>query len=203
MNVTAHATSAASAASIARGVAQSVGVAVEHNHDPDTNRRIVRILGVALGVCIVALIILIGALLEHADYAPLGDYPVQRVESKLPGYNTPAVKLSSGEVVVTGTKCAEEQTKIEGRTTWTEVVPGGAVFPMPRGTAVRSAGCTTQTFHNPLPAEVVERVKFSAAKGRTETVWQLSGVETPIAPEGGKGVRAAWQSQNFTIVYDL
>lgn len=161
------------------------------------------VLGAALGICVVALIISIGALVQNAEeYAPLGEYPVQRVDSKLAGYNTPAVLLSSGEVIITGTKCADEETKIEGRSTWTEVVPGGAVFPQAKGTAVRSAGCTTRTFHNRFPEEVIDRVQFSASRGRLETVWQLSGTETAISPDGRKGQRAAWQSQNFTIVYD-
>lgn len=160
------------------------------------------VLGAALGVCVLALIVSIVALVQsNSEYAPLGEYPVQRVDSRLPGYDTPATLLSSGEVIITGTKCADEETRINGRTTWTEVEPGGAVVPMPAGTAVRSKGCTTRTFHNAFPLEVIQRVQFSASRGRTKTVWQLTGVETPIAPDGRRGQRVSWQSQNFTIVY--
>jgi hypothetical protein len=166
-------------------------------------RHVLTVLGSALGVCVIALVISVIALVQTtSEYDPLGEYPVQRVDSKIFGYSSPSVYLSTGEVIITGTKCAETETKIEGRTTWTEIVPGGAVIPMPKGTAVRTAGCTTRTFHNRFPDEVVDRVKFSALRGRKQTVWQISGVETPIAPGGRRGVRVAWQSQNFTIVYD-
>ena len=168
-----------------------------------TQRNTLFVLGGALGACIIALVVAVGVIVQQTgEYAPLGEYPVQRVESRVPGYDTPAVRFSDGEIVITGTKCATEATKVEGFSTWTEIVPGGSVVPTPKGTGARDRGCTTRTFHNAFPAEVAERVLWSASRGRLETVWQLSGVETPIAPDGREGVKAGWQSQNFTIIFD-
>lgn len=176
---------------------------VEHD-EIKTLRKVAFVLGGGFAISVIAFVVALVVIIQHAqEYAPLGEYPVQRVDSRIPGESVPSVPFSEGEVIVTGTKCAEQSTRIEGRATWTEVVPGGAVIPVPKGTAVRTRGCTTRTFHNEFPAKVIERVRHSAERGRTRTIWQLSGVETAISPDGRPGQKVSWQSQNFTIVYDL
>ena len=138
-----------------------------------------------------------------APYDPLAEYPVQRVDSKLVGYDTPAVKLSEGQVVITGTKCSKRETSVDASSSWVEIKPGGLVVSLGGGSAVRTAGCTTRTFYNDIPARVAERARVLHARGIDESVWQLAGHEVPYASDGRRGVRRSWQSQNFTLVYDL
>ena len=165
--------------------------------------RVSAVLGAALAVCLVAVVALL-VWVSHLsnDYDPLGEYPVQHVDSKVVGRDTPSALLSSGEVVITGTKCAKAETKVRGESSWVEILPGGMVVPLGRGTAVRSAGCTTKTFRDDIPDAVAERVVSLHKRGVNESTWQVTGTETPISPDGRDGLPRSWQSQNFVIVFD-
>jgi len=168
-------------------------------------RRMMRALGVSLAFTLVLLAVSLVGLMRARErpWDPLGEYPIQRVDSKIPGYDTPSAFLSSGEIIVTGTKCANQATQVTGRVSWVEVAPGGMIVALPVGSTNRTKGCTTQTFRNDFPADVVARVERLASRGVFMSVWQVTGYETPIrADHPSDGVKHPWQSQNFTIVYD-
>lgn len=57
--------------------------------------------------------------------------------------------------------------------------------------------CIERTFSNPLPDRVVERTMELFDQGYTRVMWQLTGVETPLAPAA---VPKAWTTEPFAIV---
>jgi hypothetical protein len=167
-----------------------------------TARRVTVTLSVSLVLCLLAVVVLTFALLHGEQYDPLGEYPVQRVDSTIAGRNRPSALTSQGEVKITGTKCANDETQVRGETTWLEIEPGGIAVNLGMTTGVRQRGCTTQSFRNDIPDKVLDRVAKLAARGVNESTWQLTGTETPIDDDGRRGLPRTWQSQNFVLVYD-
>lgn len=164
--------------------------------------RLIATITIALFICVGALAVALAVLVAGREYDPLGEYPVQRVDSKLVGFDTPSLRLSSGEVVVTATKCAKHETKVNGTSSWVELAPGGEIVALAAGTAVRTGGCTTKTYRNDIPPSVMSRVVRLAMRGVTQSQWQIAGIETPVSSDGRSGIPRPWQTQNFTIVYD-
>jgi hypothetical protein len=172
-------------------------------------RKELRVLAVALAVSLIALIAAIGAIVNLTDtYDPFGEFPPQRVESRVYGRDEPSVLLSEGYVVVAGRKCMEERSAIRGEFSWVERVPGGFVSKADgnigngRAANVRPKGCTTREFHNDMPRSVRDRVKRQASRGIFQTTWALTGYEVAVDPDGGEGATKVWESDNFTIIYD-
>jgi len=143
-------------------------------------------------------------ILKPDTWAPLGEYPIQRVDSRIPGINVPAV-YSDDFVMITGTKCndTDKVVNVRGTLSWSLKEPGktnlvgpdDSVAPQD-GVAPRDPGCTTTEFPNPIPQAVVAITKQLGGKA----TWALVGIETPIRPGKPDGVPVTWVSQNFLVV---
>jgi hypothetical protein len=159
------------------------------------------VLSVGIVSCLVAIAATIGYIVGTPDvWDPLGEYPVQTVESRLDGVEGPAV-VAGGELTVKGVKCADEAVKVEGAVAWSTVDPPGTLIELPsRGIARRDVGCTSFTFRNKMPAGVLDRVRELAASGQTISVWRISGEDVPSDDEGRKGSPRLWTTDNFKIV---
>lgn len=145
---------------------------------------------------------------NYTRWDPLGVYPPQTVVNRVPGTSTPAVLLTSGEVTVTGTKCnsTDHPVTVTGTKTWVLVEPPGSVIPESARNGGTNPdllpGCSTHDYRNPIPPQVRDRVIELAEQGRSETIWAITGIETPVDDNGNKGVQRSWSTTNFTIIYD-
>lgn len=152
------------------------------------------------------------------QYAPLGEYPIQDV--KLPdqsiptgltvndvGHLTvPVLRYVPGQplpdIEVDAIKCSSVQTEVYGYANMKELVPPGfSATVSDRSQATRPAGCTSYSYQNPVPQEVIDRVIEQHDQGRNVTLWQFQGEETPITPSGETGTTKFWQSENLAIIY--
>lgn len=172
------------------------------------------IIGVAL-----ALAVNVGFLwwVAHPKWAPLGPFPVQLVGLPLldhPALTAPeAISSGSasfptltvrgdewGDIPVTGEKCSSETVQVRGTIVWQAVEPpGSCVTVASGGLATRVIGCTKFSFRNPVPDGVKQRVRDLAKTGVTESVWRITGTETPFDAAGNPGVEQPWNTQNFLI----
>ena len=156
-----------------------------------------RALTVAALLAALAVGFAVSAVVFRADgpWDPLGEYPVQRVDSRdLADVAGPSVK-APGVVRVTATKCAKQQTDVIGHSGWQRVDPLGRVIETGAGTATRIVGCNAVDYTNDVPQEVITATQ--AVGGRA--VWRIVGDETPVAPDGSRGEPRVWQTQTFTI----
>jgi hypothetical protein len=157
-------------------------------------RRAHRLVGVAFGFAVVCALALIAVVVWPGpdEYNPLGDYPEQSVDPAVVSLSAP-----NPTVVVTGTKCANEATRTVGQYSFQSVDPPGTIVLAGLGGPTdRAEGCVTQTFRNPLPDLVVQRVMREGAA----ITWRLVGQETPIAPDGTEGQTRYWASEQFKVV---
>jgi len=150
---------------------------------------------VSVSVLIVALVWTIW--LKPAPYDPLGDYPVQKVTTSIPGVLGPAT-TTDGVVLVTGTKCNNSRSAVtvRGETAWQSIDPRGGMVPLGHAIAHRQAGCETRTFANPVPPEVAEITERLGGK----VIWRITGTETPLDRHGHEGVPRTWVTENFTVI---
>ena len=158
------------------------------------------LLAVSLGMIAVGLIVfavaVIVAVRAPSPWNPLGDYPEQKVLSRVPGIEGPAV-LASDAVTVEGTKCARVAVRVRGGSFWQSVDVPGTFVSAGSGVADKSAGCVTRTFVNPIPPAVAQASKGKNGPHR----WIIAGTETPIRPDGKReGVPRAWATQEFVVI---
>lgn len=184
--------------------------------DRGKGQRFTVILTVAMIVAALAIGATAVTLYQQATrWDPLGQYETQTVIDRLPGMSAPAVRLSGGFVNVTGQKCnnSDEPITVTGTKSWVLIEPPGSIIPdnAPASTdkngnrisaPERLPGCTLKDYKNPIPGGVRERVIQLAAEGQYETIWVITGIETPEADNGDVGVARSWATTNFTIVYD-
>lgn len=183
--------------------------------DRGKGQRLTVVLTIAMVVAALAIGATAVTLYQQATkWDPLGVYEVQTVLDRLPGESAPAVLLSSGFVHVTGQKCnnSEDPIIVTGTKSWLLIEPPGSLIPdapalpsksnQPVSTPKRLPGCTNKDYDNPIPAGVRERVIQLAREGRYSSVWAITGIETPEADNGDKGVQRSWATTNFTIIYD-
>ena len=135
-------------------------------------------------------------------YDPLGEYPIQTVESRVEGVAGPAVGVGE-DLVVSGTKCndADHPVTVRGNVEWVLTVPPGTTVSLPRGAGVRAPGCQVFTFSNPMPLEVVERSFELFQSTDQNPVWRISGIETPYN-HAQTGAPRVFTSENFTVVVE-
>lgn len=71
-----------------------------------------------------------------------------------------------------------------------------------RGQSVteREPGCTSLTFHNTVPAPVVELVEAQYRAGFDLPVWEITGTETPVDDDGRQGAPRRWVTERFVLV---
>ena len=151
---------------------------------------------IAVGLTVLAVAVII-AIRAPTPWNPLGDYPEQKVLSRVPGVKGPAVKVSDDAVIVQGTKCARVDVRVRGSSFWQSVDIPGTFVSAGAGVADRSAGCVKQTFANPLPPAVEQAAKVKDGPHR----WVIAGTETPIRPNGKtEGVPRAWSTEEFQVV---
>lgn len=136
---------------------------------------------------------LVVTLLKPKPFDPL-TFPLQTVETRVPGIKGPAV-LVGKPIRVTGQKCsgAASTISVAGEFQWQSFKPAGTIVPAGHGVGKREPGCTGFDFSNPMPGAV------SAAARRLghRSVWIITGDEKPTQAHG---VRQVWRTQPFTIV---
>lgn len=154
---------------------------------------------VAFGAVVVLLVVLINHLLEPPPFDPLGEFPVQIVQNRVPGVDGPAVVLGTG-VRVRSTKCADSEVTVSGEWFWVSAEPRGSTVPAGSTPAfTRPAGCVTTEYSNPMPDEVVQRTEELLSEGVAPS-WYITGTETPLDDDGREGVAQVWQTENFVVV---
>lgn len=119
---------------------------------------------------------------------PLGSFPVQHVT------NGPNIRVTD-TVNVTGTKCTHETVLTRGSKYWQAVDVRGSIIYDGQGVGTLQKGCTTLTFQNRIPDDVVAIVRAGGPK-----VWHIEGTTTPLKPGGEQGVPRTYQSTDFTLV---
>lgn len=169
-----------------------------------------------------AVTVLLGAnavreFMEPGVWSPLGPYPTQQVLTA-----QPISLAATTHVDVVGTKCAADNTPVEGVVRWQSVTPGGSIVVAAIGSSLAAptdiglldkfgeAGgtvtvepitgrrCFTRLFENTIPAEVREHsVRWLTENKRV--AWIITGTETP---SDGKreGVSVVWSTEPFEIV---
>lgn len=171
----------------------------------------------ALVVSVFSLVLTISIGVRGSPWNPLGEYPTQQVKNRSVTPSTyPAgssINLSTAangpnlyvnqDVEVEGTKCnaSSEVVEIVGTTQWVAIEPPGSIFVTGSGSSHRDPGCTTRNYKNPVPTVVKDRVNQLHEQGIDESIWQITGVETPVRDDGDDGVKRVWQTDNFTLIY--
>lgn len=133
-------------------------------------------------------------------YDPFGDFPTQQVQSRVDGFDGPAV-LITDELVVIGEKCYNEDIVVSSSFDWYLTKPAGTII---RGggsvSTPKDKGCLKQRYSNPIPPAVVTRVTDLADDGQFVSVWRLQGRECPNVEEDVRPVCKNWASEQFDIV---
>ena len=153
------------------------------------------------GLFVVAAAVLFAELRPHSVWAPLDDYPVQQVLSRVEGVDGPAVRI--GELVtVDAVKCnaTDEDVEVVGTVSWQAMDPPGAVITTGSGTGTRPPGCHEQSFANPIPAGVESVISAQHAAGINAPEWRIQGDETPVRDGGADGQPARWVTESFAVV---
>jgi len=125
--------------------------------------------------------------------------PPQNVLDRVDGVAGPAVRAGA-YLHVKATKCniSGHPLGVSGHITWRSVEPPGTIIDGAMGSAVRPAEprCVTTTFANVIPESVLSRARELSDAGHRSS-WQVTSVETPLAPNG---VARAWATDSFVIV---
>lgn len=215
-----HQIKSAHAAQIASRAAAEAGITSQVSTRARVPRSFAVLIGVTMTMTLIA-VLSVGWVLTHPTdktlppWEPLGFYPIQVVQDRVEGYESPTVLFSQGFVSVVGSKTntTDKPVKVKGRLSWNLIDPPGGSVSSSAGESERAPGVTTINYENQWPSEVAERVRRLHRLGDDTTVWQIRGADIPYRVvrdpnhEGRRrtqyGVEASWQSQNFTIIYDL
>ena len=156
-------------------------------------------------------------LTDEDVWSPLGPYPIQQIVTSQP------ISLATvRHIDVIGTKCAENDTPVEGIVRWQSVTPGGVIVTTVTGSSLASstdaglldqfgeAGgtittdpttgrrCFTRFYENEIPAQVRVESRRWLAEGRP-VAWVITGTETP-SDGRREGVSVVWSTEPFEIV---
>ena len=130
-------------------------------------------------------------------FAPLGSYAEQKVTSDRSFEGMPAF-VPNEQINVEGTKCSSAAIQVFGVVNWIRVEPPGQTLMTSQGSRFAEVGCVTSQYANDIPPPVAEVVQDEAARGINNTVWRISGIETPIDSETGRnGETATWLTEPF------
>ena len=157
-----------------------------------------RILAVAAAVLMVVAIAQAAYIATRPEPVVHLNYPLQRVTSRIPGMDTPAV-LTSGVLAVEGAKCnmSPEKIPVAGTTSWVAIDPPGTVIDTGHGASVRRPGCESSHYSNPIPSSVIEATQRLAADvGAPCVTWRLTGLEVPTDPMISSAI---WQTEPFAV----
>ena len=127
---------------------------------------------------------------RHADqYDPLGEFPEQVV------LNEDHLVPVDSFAIIEGTKCndSDETVTVAGEVSWRSVDPPGIAFVVLAGVGKLDPGCTTQTFHNPVPDEVAELAAEDVI------MWEINGTNWPIDENGNRGSPRDFRSERFEV----
>lgn len=140
------------------------------------------------------------------QWKPLGPFPEQEVRSdetfvwEVAGAaNTqtiPSVDVDDLMVSVTGTKCYKQTVNVNGVVAWQVLDPPGRAYETGRGTRVQDPGCSTKTFENEIPADVIGFVN----RHGSPVVVAVTGCETPTDTDRGEGATLCWSTEPFALV---
>lgn len=162
-----------------------------------------RVLVISAVACALAVGMLLGVgvqrvWLEPDQWNPLGEYAVQRVTSRdVPDVHGPSA-YAPGFVEVVATKCnaTNHEVRVKGSSAWQRIDPPFAQYKNASGTATRLPGCTTTDYQNDIPEPVIEATRRVGGRA----TWRITGIETPIRPNGEQGEERVWEAQNFVVV---
>lgn len=176
-----------------------------------TRIRALTLIDFALVLSVTALVVvtmwLVFTLTSDEEWRPLGPFPEQQVDAAdtfewyESGPNADPVRIPSASVRtpvvdVTGTKCYREPVAVAGDVRWSTVDPRGGSWQTGSGSAVREAGCHTNTYLNEVPEQVLH---YQADIGGPVVV-TISGCETPTDPDLGEGATLCWTTEPFALV---
>ena len=153
-----------------------------------------------LSLCALAVALLIYAIYEPDPYAPLGPYPEQTVHAQFEVDGYPAF-VEGDAIPVTGEKCVDEPVSIIAEVQWQTFEPAGTYVSVGVGRREYEGGCVDLNFVNEMPDEVIEANREIRSEGFEAPVWVITGIETPINPDGGEsGEPQTWTTEPFVIV---
>ncbi len=133
---------------------------------------------------------------QNRPFDPLGSYPIRVVA-------TDPIRLGE-DLVVTAIACTrvDEEITVETTQSWVSVNPPGTVVDVGTGLTIRQPGCTAEQLKYPMPVEVVRRIGKLVDEGHTETVWRITGTDTPLQIDGRRGMPRTWTTEEFTVVVE-
>lgn len=156
--------------------------------------------------------------ISQQRWDPLGEFPIQTVTNTVEGRETSSMAGASvrstptlfwdEEVLVTGIKCVKEgegdengQVDITSTLYWSAIEPPGSLYEVGHGANKRGPGCIASDYANPIPNQVMDRLKELKRRGVEESVWIIHGEEIPVKEDGTKGKERDWRTVNFTIIH--
>ena len=152
-------------------------------------------------------------IMEKPEFDPWGEFSTQRVLHEDKDELLPVVPdvehvfsiSDTKQIKTTGVKCLNNDQKepvtVGGVVNWYMVIPPGFQFQASKfeGVGEMNPGCTSKTFVNSVPPEVMEEVNL-----RLETepyvIMNIQGYTVPYVDGKEHGVRAPWSSENFAFV---
>lgn len=122
-------------------------------------------------------------------FSPLGEFPLQTIESRVVGVEGPAVRVSD-PVIVSAVKCARVRIPVRGTISLVRMDTGQReIVWSATGAAERSEGCQHFTFVNRLP------------QGIPPGIYRYEGIEEATYL-GVLHQRVAWRTEFFRVVPD-
>jgi hypothetical protein len=153
--------------------------------------------------------VLVGAYLFNGDDAvwdPLGSFfSPQVVLDTTVDYDDAEIVVSGrvwmdGHPIDKGVKCAKEPVTTRSRYVWVSRQPVGTSILGFDGTGQFKPGCRVYAdYRNPVPPQVLTRVRALCSIGYGPSTWRLSGSDTPVRGHDDDGRAHYWQTVDFTI----
>lgn len=131
-------------------------------------------------------------------------YPIQEVESRVPGVDGPAIRIPSDggqfDNVVKAEKCSDfdEEVLVSTRVSWDTVDPRGTLIEDWNGIQAIQPGCADYDYTNQVPSLVVDRTLQLIKDFPTLDCvrWTIVGVDTPLNP---RQAPERWLTESFCI----
>ena len=146
-------------------------------------------------------------LYQHLHPTVFGDYPEQRVLSRVEGVDGPAIRITDDAVEVFVRKCAGENQKfkVTGFVQWRSVIPGGLAYlpdeqlkDDPAAIGVIGPGCIENTFLNEIPAQVKVQMRRALSEAKNTPVkWRITGREYAVMD---RSQTQTWTTEPFLVV---
>ena len=154
---------------------------------------------------------LVSEILKRPEFDSWGDFSTQRIatdgnsELEVPDVDHVFSIASTRQIETMGMKCLDNDQKevitIGGVVYWYMVIPPGfqSEAVVYEGNSTMNPGCTSYTYMNTIPKEVIEEVNL---KLETEpyVIMNIQGYTVPYVNGKEHGARATWSTENFAFV---